>query len=277
MHRFDLPMAWLALLLASSVLFGLGARAPAVAATSTTCKAITQTIERREGIPEGLLYAIALTESGRWDPHRKESYAWPWTVRAKDDAFVEVTASRALDIVRGLQRSGRRNIDVGCMQVNLMYHGEAFGSLEEAIDPERNITYAATFLKRLRAETRSWATAVERYHSSDPGRGRAYRQRVIGNWNKAKREPSIVEVATGRTTSPRTSHARTEPTPALEIEVVRPNYKSAGAITPEHAAPAPAANDENSRIRRPGGIVAIHGLDVAVRTSSFVEIYRPAF
>ena len=275
MHRFDLPMAWLALLLLPSVLFGLGARAPAIAATSTTCKAATQTIERREGIPEGLLYAIALTESGRWDPHRKESYAWPWTVRAKDDAFVEVTASRALDIVRGLQRSGRRNIDVGCMQVNLMYHGDAFGSLEEAIDPERNITYAATFLKRLRAETRSWATAVERYHSSDPLRGRAYRERVIGNWNKVKHDPSIVQVTTGRSASPETSLGRDEPTSSLQIEVVRPNYTSAGAITSRRD--HPVADNEKSRIRKPGGIVAIHGLDVAVRTSSFVEIYRPAF
>ncbi|MCB2053228.1 MAG: transglycosylase SLT domain-containing protein, partial [Geminicoccaceae bacterium] len=156
------------------------------AATSSTCRDVAALVEQREGLPAGLLHAIALTESGRWDPSRKISYAWPWTVRAKADAFVGATAEQALRVVRRLQAEGRENIDVGCMQVNLMYHGHEFDSLEAAIDPLTNISYAAAFLKRLHRQTRSWPAAVQRYHSSDPDRGRAYRGRVDRNWRLAR-------------------------------------------------------------------------------------------
>ncbi|HCF18886.1 MAG TPA: hypothetical protein DEV96_12760, partial [Rhodospirillum rubrum] len=55
--------------------------------------------------------------------------------------------------------------DVGCMQVNLRYHGGAFDSLEEAIDPAANVAYAASFLRRLFDDTNDWAEAVTAYHS----------------------------------------------------------------------------------------------------------------
>lgn len=166
---------------------------PVRAATSTTCHDVAEQVEQREGLPAGLLYAIALTESGRWDPNGKRSYAWPWTVRAGADAFVATTSAGALSIVRELQAQGRKNIDVGCMQVNLMYHGENFASLEQSVDPAANMTYAARFLKTLRSRTGTWARAIEHYHSSDPVRGRDYRTRVTGYWNKVKRNGRIVQ------------------------------------------------------------------------------------
>ena len=52
--------------------------------------------------------------------------------------------------VRKLQRRGVRNIDVGCMQVNLRYHPKAFKSLGQAFDPRANAAYAAGFLRKLR-------------------------------------------------------------------------------------------------------------------------------
>jgi soluble lytic murein transglycosylase-like protein len=53
-----------------------------------------------------------------------------------------------------------RNIDVGCMQVNLGYHGKAFADLEAAFDPATNVAYAARFLSELFSKRRSWALAV---------------------------------------------------------------------------------------------------------------------
>ena len=38
---------------------------------------------------------------------------------------------------------GARSIDVGCMQVNLLHHADAFASLEQAFDPVANARYAA--------------------------------------------------------------------------------------------------------------------------------------
>jgi hypothetical protein len=71
------------------------------------------------------------------------------------------------------------------MQVNLMHHPDAFASLEEAFEPSRNVAYGARFLDALRQETRSWDRAVERYHTADPERGRAYREKVYQRWARA--------------------------------------------------------------------------------------------
>ena len=35
------------------------------------------------------------------------------------------------------------------MQVNMMYHPDAFNSLEEAFDPSTNVSWAASWLKKL--------------------------------------------------------------------------------------------------------------------------------
>ena len=49
---------------------------------------------------------------------------------------------------------------------------------EQALEPASNVADGARFLKRLRLQTRSWARATARYHSSDPDRGQAYRDKV---------------------------------------------------------------------------------------------------
>ena len=57
--------------------------------------------------------------------------------------------------VRAMQANGVRSIDVGCGQINLMYHPDAFPNLELAFDPQANAAYAARFLKALsRADRR---------------------------------------------------------------------------------------------------------------------------
>jgi hypothetical protein len=72
------------------------------------------------------------------------------------------------------------------MQINLMHHPDAFADLEQAFEPSDNIAYGADFLNRLHDETRSWARAVERYHTADAGRGRAYREKVYDRWQEAR-------------------------------------------------------------------------------------------
>ena len=46
-----------------------------------------------------------------------------------------------------------------------------------------NVAYAARFLKRLHEETSSWARATAHYHSRDPDRGQAYRDKVFRLWD----------------------------------------------------------------------------------------------
>jgi soluble lytic murein transglycosylase-like protein len=73
-----------------------------------------------------------------------------------------------------------RSIDVGCAQINLMYHPSAFASVEQAFDPASNADYAARFLKELRDTTAggNWMTAAGDYHSLTPELAEPYRQQV---------------------------------------------------------------------------------------------------
>jgi hypothetical protein len=159
----------------------------AAVATTADCGAIAERMERAGDMPPGLLQAVALAESGRAHPEHGDARPWPWTVRSASDSFYLPSKELALRKVWELRAAGRSNIDVGCMQINLGYHGTAFATLDEAFDPLRNVAYGARFLTQLRAETRSWATATGRYHSADADRSQAYRARVWRLWRDLRR------------------------------------------------------------------------------------------
>src|SRR3546814_544611 len=129
------------------------------------CKQATARAEAARDLPPHLLIAIARTESGRWHAASSETLAWPWTVMAEGKGRFLPSKAAAIEEVRRLQARGIRNIDVGCLQVNLHYHPDAFASLETAFDPEANAAYAADFLVRLREEARSWTRSEE--HTSE--------------------------------------------------------------------------------------------------------------
>jgi len=97
------------------------------------------------------------------------------------------TRQAALDYIVELRGRGVTNIDVGCMQINLFYHGDAFASVEQALDPEANAAYAASYLKGLYGSTRSWTQAAAFYHSSTPKRAKSYKLKVLKHWNAARR------------------------------------------------------------------------------------------
>lgn len=156
------------------------------AAGPTACADAAASEERRLGIPRHLLHAIALAESGRWIANRKATVAWPWTVTSGDQSWYFNTADAAVSHVRALKKQGVRNIDVGCVQINLYHHPDAFPSLEQAFDPATNIRYGAEFLADLKRETRSWTKAAGFYHSRTPGREAAYRAKVVRHWRNAQ-------------------------------------------------------------------------------------------
>ena len=138
--------------------------------------------ERALGIPRRLLAAISLAESGRWDDSIQEIVAWPWTVMAEGEGRYLATKAQAVAEVRALQKRGVTNIDVGCMQINLQHHPDAFASLEEAFDPAANTAYAGRFLASLRDEAGSWPRAAAFYHSRTPERAKAYGDKVSRLW-----------------------------------------------------------------------------------------------
>jgi opacity protein-like surface antigen len=151
-------------------------------AAADSCEAAGASAERAWNLPAGLLTAIGHMESGRFDPAGGRVVAWPWTINAAGQGTYFASKQDAIAAVAALRMRGVQSIDVGCFQVNLMYHPTAFASLDEAFDVRANAAYAARFLSELHARGGSWRTAVAWYHSATPGLGEAYRDRVLADW-----------------------------------------------------------------------------------------------
>ncbi|MDR2416968.1 MAG: lytic transglycosylase domain-containing protein, partial [Holosporales bacterium] len=147
----------------------------------TACRIAIHKAEGSYRIPPRLLESIALIESGR-STGAATSYPWPWTVTVNGKGHYFPTRSEAIAAVRRFQARGARNIDVGCMQINLFHHPKAFKSLQEAFDITQNVSYAAKFLKELQEQYASWSKAVGCYHSATPHLHGAYRHRVLKKW-----------------------------------------------------------------------------------------------
>jgi hypothetical protein len=145
------------------------------------CKAAIAMTERASGVPDRLMQAIAVMESGRRDAGGAP-VPWPWTINVEGVGEVFETKQQAIDAVKAHRARGARSIDVGCMQVNLMHHPDAFTSLEDAFDPAANARYAARFLQQLLVQTGSWPLAVAGYHSLTPEIGGDYAKKVLAIW-----------------------------------------------------------------------------------------------
>jgi hypothetical protein len=100
------------------------------------------------------------------------------------------TREAAIAEVRQLQARGVRIIDVGCMQVNLHHHPNAFPTLEQAFDPLTNARYAARFLTELNSSRNDWARSAGHYHSQTPERAEPYRTRVLAAWAQEQNRPA---------------------------------------------------------------------------------------
>jgi hypothetical protein len=134
--------------------------------------------------PPGMLAAIAQVESGRLDPQTSTMRPWPWTIDADGVGQFFATKAQAIAAVVALEAQGVRSIDVGCMQVNLMHHPDAFASLDKAFDPVANATYAVRFLDALYRSTGSWLRSIAAYHSETPQIAQDYQHRVLVTWQQ---------------------------------------------------------------------------------------------
>ena len=104
---------------------------------------------------------------------------WPWAINADGGAFYFDSKDAAVAWTRAALARGVRQIDVGCMQVNLQAHPAAFPTLDAAFDPAANADYAARFLNILSADAGgNWFVATGYYHSRTPELAADYRERV---------------------------------------------------------------------------------------------------
>lgn len=159
---------------------------PADADPWRLCKQAIAAAEKAHRLPRHLLAAIALVESGRRRESGKGYTPWPWTITAEGKGRFLDSKEGAIEAVQELRSRRIRNIDVGCMQVNLHYHPRAFSDLDAGFDPATNATYAARHLRALFRETGSWGNAVSLYHNGKFRVNRQYRIRVMKVWNQLR-------------------------------------------------------------------------------------------
>jgi soluble lytic murein transglycosylase-like protein len=172
MKKAALPIIWAAMSMSSVMLGDLAA-----AAADNACEREMVRAAQTHGVPLGMLYAVGLAETGRGDSLR------PYALNIEGRSLYDIDKAEALRQFEAARRRGVKLIDVGCMQINHHFHAGHFASVEDMLDPARNVDYAAQFLNRLRAREGSWTMAVARYHAgpnNDPAQ-KKYVCRVIAN------------------------------------------------------------------------------------------------
>lgn len=154
---------------------------------SQKCESHISHHERLNSIPPKLLKTISLVESGRWSEKQQKLVPWPWAVNNSGKSYYFNSKYEAVRFVESLISQGERNIDVGCMQINLKYHPNAFSSLHQAFEPNHNVAYAASFLKNNYQTYSNWPKAIAAYHSSNDI-GRDYYRKIVKLWSEEKRK-----------------------------------------------------------------------------------------
>lgn len=171
-------------------------------APTSLCQDAVAMAERHAHLPYRLLEAISKIESGRRDPIAGLQ-AWPWTINAQGQGYFYRNKAEAIAAAQDFRAHGIESIDVGCMQVNLHHHPDAFASLDDAFDPDRNAQYGAHFISELFGRLHSWSAATGAYHSLTPQLGEEYAQRVMALWNEHENAPSSVKTSFSPPTPPR--------------------------------------------------------------------------
>ncbi|MEI6558757.1 MAG: transglycosylase SLT domain-containing protein [Rhodospirillaceae bacterium] len=159
------------------MIFGLGLGLPLdrpAHAGENDCHTNTSAVERQLHIPNGLLLAISLVESGI------DGVPQPNAVSLGARTVQTSSRADALRRIQGRDGALRRDAFVGCMQLSVRHHRGAFHSIEAMIEPKSNIWYAGHMLVRMHAETGSWSRAVARYQGGSRSQSHAYVCRV---WN----------------------------------------------------------------------------------------------
>lgn len=162
-------------------------------AASQLCRQAITAAERAHGIPSHLLAAIARVESGRRDQPSGTFNPWPWTINIDGQGSFYDTKNQAVTAALAMRSRATKSVDVGCMQISLTYHPDAFPSMDQAFDPASNAEYGARFLMQLFEKTNSWPAAVGLYHSATPEIGQEYLRRVYAAWPEEQKLAALAQ------------------------------------------------------------------------------------
>jgi soluble lytic murein transglycosylase-like protein len=144
---------------------------PVLAEGNEACEREMVRAAQANDIPLNVLYAIGLTETGY------KGTLNPFAMNVDGRAVSSASLDEALAKFAAERARGAQLIDIGCMQINHHWHAADFHSVAEMFDPAKNVRYAATFLKELRAREGTWTLAVARYNAG-PGNDSAQKKYV---------------------------------------------------------------------------------------------------
>ncbi|NOG73263.1 lytic transglycosylase domain-containing protein [Roseicella sp. DB1501] len=238
MHAFALSLLFLALVPVAQAQLLL--QAPD---QGQLCRAAILRAEQERGLPPRLLAAIGRVESGRRDPQTGSFAPWPWTINAEGRGSFFPDKAAAIAAVRALQAQGVRSIDVGCMQINLRHHPDAFASLEEAFDPLANARYAARFLSEMQATRGDWMLTASHYHSQTPAHAEPYRARIAAAMLAEQQQPDAPPppAAFAALTAPPAMPSGTPPAPRPPLPAPLPAGGAMLRNGPARILPMPAS------------------------------------
>ena len=167
------------------------ARDTVVVDDAFVCMDATTKAEERYQIQKYLLTSISTVETGKWNSKTQQKMAWPWTINVRGKGHYYKTKEAAIAAAKAFRKRGIKSFDVGCMQINMKFHGHEFASLEEAFDPQSNVEYAARFLKRLYDRRQDWMKAATDYHSKKPRKARVYHKKLLAALETAKKGHAV--------------------------------------------------------------------------------------
>lgn len=158
---------------------------PHVAMANLCADAAREAAEQIE-VPSDVLLALTRTETGMLVDGSVQS--WPWAVNVSGKGYWFSNKSEAVSFVKEKLESGLKNFDVGYFQINYRWHGGAFRSIDEMFDPFENSFYAATFLKDIKSNEKTWIDAAGIYHSRTPKFQTRYKIRYEEVFRKVQKE-----------------------------------------------------------------------------------------
>ena len=144
-----------------------------------------RTIAAERDIPQSVLYAVALTESGKRVAPADRYRPWPWTLNVAGRGYFFESRQAAWQALMAHLEDGRRSIDIGLMQVNWHYHQKRLGTPWQALDPYHNLRVGAGILQDCYLTRQDWWASVGCYHSpTNSHRADQYRRRVVSRWQR---------------------------------------------------------------------------------------------
>lgn len=127
---------------------------PASAGPRSDCLDAVRAAEVKHDLPDGLLVAVALAESGL------HAHA----LNIGGQSYYPDSRAEARRLLA--RASAGESVMAGCVQVNAQVH--APGGSDWPLDPRRSADWAARYLRQHYANTGNWADALRRWNGGGP-------------------------------------------------------------------------------------------------------------